>query len=484
MGVGEHALSMVEHLSRQELEQHRARTLAHGEVLRVDEHLLACDSCQQRFVELAALPDASMQMSLPSSLDQENGARHLAYEQFAAYVDGTMDEVEREIADSHLLFCAQCVDEVEELREFSRQISQTPATQTSTRTVATESQRGFADGWRAWVSSFSPLKAGATLAALVLVAAAVWIIRRTVFQDTQMQVAQAPAPNSPDVKPPANDNRTTIDARKPENSNTGQTGNESIATGNANETNRNANEKSFPNNAPRVDETNAQSPVIALNDGARQVGLNRQGNLVGLETLSPATQQAVKESLTSQGLKKPAMLDDLSGQSGTLLDTTVEGIPFALTSPTGVVIESAQPVLRWQPLSGATAYVVSIFDENFKQIAKSEQLTGASWTPAQPLARGQVYSWQVTALKDGREIVSPTPPAPEARFKVLEAAFIREIAQARKLSSGSHLTLGILYARAGLIDEARRELLELIKQNPNSTLARSLLDSLQSWRRK
>src|SRR5262245_6822247 len=118
---------MVEHLSRQELEQHHARTLAPADVLRVDEHLSACDSCQQRFVELTGLPDAATQMSLSPLPDQEEVATHLDYDQLAAYVDGTMDEVEREIADSHLLFCVECADEVGELREFSRRISQTPA---------------------------------------------------------------------------------------------------------------------------------------------------------------------------------------------------------------------------------------------------------------------------------------------------------------------------------------------------------------------
>lgn len=462
MAIENHAPNMTEHLSTQELKDHRARTLATGEVLRVDEHLSACDSCQNRFFELAGLPDAAMQMSLPPSLDQDHAvASHLSYEQFAAHVDGTMDEVEREIADSHLLFCRPCADEIKELREFSHQISQMPATQIPAQVIATESRSGFAERWRAWLSSFSPLQAAATFAAIALVVAAAWAIRRTVAQDTQTQVAQAPASDK-DARPTTNGSRTTND--------------ETEATANVNE-------KIAPDNASRADETNAPPPVVvALNDGARQVGLDGQGNLVGLETLPPATQRAVKEALKNEGLKRPAMLDDLSGQNVTLLDPTAEGVPFTLSSPTGVVVENARPTLRWHPLNGANGYVVSIFDGNFKQVAKSAQLSNTSWKPAQPLARGRVYSWQVTALKDGREIVSPAPPAPEARFKVLEAAKAQEIAEARRL--GSHLTLGILYARAGLIDEATGEFQMLVKKNPNSTLARRLLNSMQSWRRK
>lgn len=465
---------MTEHLSAQELAQHRARTLAPEALLRVDGHLSACDACQQRFTELAAVPETSMRLSLSQASAEDEAIPHLDYELIAAYVDGTLDEVELEIADSHLLFCAGCADEIKELRAFSRQISQQSA-----KTAVVESRPNMTTRWRVWLSAFSPARTAMVAAAILLAVTAIWIIRRTALPETPTQVAQAPTVNSA-TPPSINSNQVPIGGQRAE-SNSNQSANEEVASVN---TNNNQQGQANRNNASPPVRTNPQPPVtIALNDGAQQVTLDSQGNLGGLETLPPATQRAVREALTNKGLSRPALLDDLSGQNITLLDNTAEGVPFALVGPTGVVVQSTQPTLRWQPLKGATAYVVAIFDDNFKQIARSEQLSSTAWTP-RSLARGRIYTWQVTALKDGQEIVSPVPPAPEARFKVLEAKQAAEIEQARKLAKGSHLTLGVVYARAGLVDEARREFQALVKENPSSTTAHKLLESVQSWPRK
>lgn len=465
---------MTEHLSAQELAQHRARSLAPEALLRVDMHLNACDACQQRFSELTALPEASMRLSLPQARDVDEATPHLGYEQFAAYVDGTLDEVELEIADSHLLFCAECADEIKELRAFSQQISHPPV-----KAAVAESRPAATSRWRAWFAAFSPARTATVAAAVLLAVTTIWIIRRAVLQGTPTQVAQAPTINSSNL-PPVNSNQAPAGEQRAE-SNNNQTANEEVASVNMN---NNQQAQANRNNALPPVGTNPQPPVtVALNDGAQKITLDGQGNLRGLETLPLVTQRAIREALSSKGLNKPSLLNELSGQNITLLDNTTEGVPFALVGPTGVVVQSVQPTLRWQPLKGASTYVVAIFDDNFKQVAKSGQLSSTAWTP-RPLARGRIYTWQVTALKDGQEIVSPVPPAPEARFMVLEAKQAAEIEQARKLAKGSHLTLGVVYARAGLIDEARKEFQELVKENPNSTTARKLLESVQSWPRK
>jgi hypothetical protein len=94
-----------------------------------------------------------------------------------------------------------------------------------------------------------------------------------------------------------------------------------------------------------------------------------------------------------------------------------------------------------------------------------------------------IYSWKVLAVKDGEEVVSPRPAAPDAQFKVLEHARVEELEQARQLHSQSHLLMGTLYARAGLLDEAEREFQELIEKNPKSSFANKLLRDLRARRR-
>lgn len=49
--------------------------------------------------------------------------------------------------------------------------------------------------------------------------------------------------------------------------------------------------------------------------------------------------------------------------------------------------------------------------------AESPELQETAWTPPSPLPRGRLYQWQVTAVKEGRPVVSPGPDAPEARFR-------------------------------------------------------------------
>jgi hypothetical protein len=154
---------------------------------------------------------------------------------------------------------------------------------------------------------------------------------------------------------------------------------------------------------------------------------------------------------------------------------------FAVIEPVGEVLLSNRPSFRWSAMEGATAYVVEVYDEQFKLVASSPQLTERTWTTS--LARGKVYSWQVKATKDGEEVTAPHPPAPQAKFRVLDQAKAIEIAKAKRDYASSHLTLGLLYADAGLLREAEQEFRLLWRANPNSDVARNLLRQIQGLRR-
>jgi hypothetical protein len=58
------------------------------------------------------------------------------------------------------------------------------------------------------------------------------------------------------------------------------------------------------------------------------------------------------------------------------------------------------------------------------------------------------------------------------------------LAEAKNASAGSHLTIGLLYAQAGLLDDAERELQALLRANPQSTLAQKLLRSVRAKRKQ
>lgn len=154
-----------------------------------------------------------------------------------------------------------------------------------------------------------------------------------------------------------------------------------------------------------------------------------------------------------------------------------------MIEPVGIVLMSDRPTFRWSSMAGATGYVVEVYDAKFNLVATSPQLTNDSWRVPQHLGRGGVYSWQVKAIADGQEFKSPRPPGPQARFRILDQSKANELAKAKAAYASSHLALGLLYAEAGLLKEAERELRVLQKANPNSEIASSLLSQIQTLRR-
>ena len=110
-----------------------------------------------------------------------------------------------------------------------------------------------------------------------------------------------------------------------------------------------------------------------------------------------------------------------------------------------------------------------------QSVGKEPQITDHSWTAPQSLKRGAIYYWLVKSIKDGQEFKAPRPPAPQAKFRILDEATADELAKARRAYASSRLTLGLLYAQAGLLKEAELELQALLKTNPDSALAHRLL---------
>jgi hypothetical protein len=212
--------------------------------------------------------------------------------------------------------------------------------------------------------------------------------------------------------------------------------------------------------------------------------LDERGALIGLEDLQAPLRQAVRAALAAQRVEVPGDLKELAGESSTLLSATEDVESFRLISPVGRIIRSARPTFRWRPLEGGGAsYRINVTDEELNEVAVSEALTATEWRVPHELRRGTTYLWQVTALREGKEIVAPVLPAPQAKFKVLGRAEDEELGRLERSHPKSHLTLGVLYARAGLLSEAQREFQSLLKANPKSPAPRRLLESVAAPRK-
>lgn len=231
---------------------------------------------------------------------------------------------------------------------------------------------------------------------------------------------------------------------------------------------------------PSPVETLPSTALIAfVNDGGKRITLDQQGKLEGLAALNPDQHQLVISALKSGKVTLAAAPSGLIKRADTLLGDSAEGKSFRLISPVGKLELAQRPQFRWQALPDATSYRVTIFTTNYETVTQSALLTTTAWTPPSALTRNQTYLWQVIAIKGGQEIKAPVAPAPEARFKILDQATADKIAAARD----SSLLSGLLYAQAGLYDEAERELKELAKENPQNAIAKQLLDDLHAQRR-
>src|SRR5262249_6365454 len=122
---------------------------------------------------------------------------------------------------------------------------------------------------------------------------------------------------------------------------------------------------------------------------------------------------------------------------------------FGLVAPAAAGIVTDRPGFRWQPLAGADGYVVSLYDERSTLLARSPRLSGTDWTPADPLARDRTYVWQVAADRRGDTITAPAPPAPPARFHVVDARSADVLERMEREHGQSHVLLGILYMESG-----------------------------------
>lgn len=429
----------MEHLSQKQVEDYYRRRLPAAELLTVTDHFSGCDVCRQR-IERAGNGDAAF-FDLGSQIFEDlPETAHLTMEQTAAYVDRGLTGEELQVVDDHLTHCERCVLAIEDLREFRNQIAPSLDREYRPATVPSPAESSWRRVLRSLATPFrvSPVPAfGGAALAIVLLAVIAWVVWRTP-REQEPQIANAPAPTAPPGATP-----------------------------------------SLPDSPPTQPPA---APVVAqVNDGPGVLTLDQEGKLSGAGDLPPAYQNLVKRALSTGRIEKSAQLQGLTRPPSSLMGSNNQPGDFSVLEPLGNVLLTDRATFRWSAMEGATGYVVEVYDEKFAPVASSPQLTNLTW--ATTLPRGHVYSWQVKAIKDGQETTSPRPPAPQAKFRILDQAKANELANARRVHASSHLTLGLLYADAGLLREAEQEFRLLQRANPNSGLARNLLRQIQSLRR-
>jgi hypothetical protein len=427
------------HLTKHQIDGYGRRALSPVELLSISEHLGLCGACRQQ-VQKALDGDAAY-LALRSELFREAelssslaGRTHLTFEQIAGLVDATLAGEELRIVKDHLTCCQQCELAVDDLRAFNDQVVLDVEDRLYPMKVTAEK------GWHRLSANLAslwakPLALGTALAALLLVVSGGLVWQAILMRETNRNVTI----NSPRV--------------------------------------------SVPISQESIQEAAAATVIARLNDGDGHITLDKDGKLSGVDHLPHAYRQMVKGALTGQELERSPLLAGLI-EPGSIPrgGSNESGDKFSVSEPVGMVTLSDRPTFRWSQLDGATAYVVEIYDDEFDLVATSPQITDHRWRAPQSLKRGRTYAWQVKAIKDGQELFSPQPSAPQAKFRVLDAAKVRELARARRAYASSHLAMGLLYVQAGLLDEAEQEFRELQRANPDSAVAGLLLKRVRAQR--
>ena len=457
---------MNAHLHPNQIEGFYDRRLETAEMIADWEHLDTCDDCHRLFRDVFRERRQGAPVTLNLSPAYWFRDEHFDYETMAGYADETLDGEMREVAELHLRMCGNCRRELQSLIAFRR---------------ATESELNLRYGPnemiknRAWLSflrewprvSWKPVY---TFAALILIGLAI-TTSVSIFKPAQDKNSGGEILTGITASPSASVSPSPAVKEK------------NIAQSLTNELTPKSN--SIPPRPKRRNTSRAHSSLsetlLALNDGGRQVIVDRHGQLTGLDDVPPEMRQSVREMLLTGEVKLPDFLSEFNGARSALRGTG-DNTAFKLLSPVGVVIADDRPTFQWEPLEGATAYRVEISDSPSRDPIRGDPLpaTATQWTPSGALPRGNFYSWIVIATVDGKEVVSPDASLPEAKFKVLDDEKAKELNLLKR--AGSHLALGVFFAREGMIAEAEKELQTLSDRNPELPELQKMIRSLRSIR--
>lgn len=412
---------MTKHLTSRQIERYREGALDPSELIEVDEHLAGCAKCRRELNAVGQDEDRffPIKTEAPRVINKEPGPPPpQSMDESAPATSPTISTTNQKKARP------QTMDEA------------APATLETPPRIRTTIQK------RARPSLNSPaVMFGLGALSMLVVVLLVWlVVRSSGTRTNDRQVAQptasSPLPGGPtasEVQPGASP---------------------------------------LPSASPTV--------LMALTDGASQVGIDEKGNLVGLETFPPNYREMVKIALITQQAVNLAALSGVGGQDGGLNIGKKQGPGFGPLSPVGKIVFSNRPTLRWSKLDGASEYRVEIYGPNSDLVASSPPLKSTSWEVPNDLIRGEIFSWQVTATKDGTTVKTPVAPASEAKFKTLDTKQATDLTAARKDFTSSHLGLGVIYAQFGLLDDAEREFTALATANPQSDIARKLLSNVKA----
>jgi anti-sigma factor RsiW len=470
------------------IERYRRRALSASELLELDDHLATCADCR---VQMAGSRELAAAWALLSAAP-ETGAAHLTYEQLAGYVDDALDGPEQGSVRQHLDQCPQCAAEARDLFAIKEQLA--PAA----RPLEAAEPSVLLSWYTRMVETFRrpsvwlPAQAAAVAAvtALLLFSGQVRPLRarlgkqRAVLhaQREQLNVLQQSQGQLLAQNRSVEEARGRLAHQLPAiQTRVGHLEQQNAALRTRLDRERQRRlaaereARAVRTQRPGSGGAAPAGTLLALNDGPAGHLLARDGTIYR-EVQGNASPPEVRIALLQQRLEWPPELRQLTGAAPVARGG---GVIFKLLAPVATMVRSQRPEFRWAGVKGAGHYELILRDLTTRaRVPTPSHLEGTSWQPSFPLERGHRYGWEVQAFQ-GTELLGTAPqwPDPVAWFQVLgedaNEALERQLAK----YTASPLTKGVLYAKAGLRDEAELSFRLLLEANPHSLVVRKLLDS-------
>jgi hypothetical protein len=435
---------VTHHLSTWQLQRFCVSALAEDELAAAAIHMTDCQVCHKRFVTELKRQRGSTPFGF--TLEPEFWFRddHVDFDLLVGLAEATLDQETQEIINIHLKICETCREDVRSFLAFRKATAREMKVSYARPNYESARDIPLAEPWWHRLQK-TPVYAAATifLVAAALVIGVIIVNKRSGSHEV------------------SKNDQTNL----------------------ANERSLSASPSLSPDAVASPSIVDDSTKVAILKDRRGEITIDKNGRVTGLDEVPESSRQQIARAALSQHIEPADVLRSLSGgQSGLRGDDNARK-EFRLLYPERRVVIEDRPLFKWESLSGATAYRVYVLDVNGNQITQSQELPSnqTKWKIEIPLRRGQVFSWAVTAVVEGKEIISPSAAAPEMKFAVLSAGDLQELNRLKK--ADSHLALGTFYAKAGLLVEADREFQKLIQLNPRSELPRKLLQSVRNLRK-
>lgn len=442
---------MTDHLTSEQRAHYRQNTLPPEEIADVYVHLEMCETCrasvQADQVEAALPPVPFADFQVERLLGAWNDAAHLTDEQQAAYVDGTLDRIERQMVESHLEICSQCVEEVRQLRSFRALLSTYPTQELSPTRPLSLMERLAA------LLGPSPFRSALSLSGAAVAGALLFAI-----------FVHLPGQRQEESEARESLSRMLADAR-----------------------NSAVQERAAALLAQQQveQEQKARRAIQAEKAKAQQaLETERKARLLAENQLVPGAvlQDKQGQILHLQPILPPEdLLQSLHPKGGVTAGSDRKP-RFVLQSPRGRVLLTDRPAFSWTRAKGATHYQVAINPTSGSEPPRlSGKITVTGWTADKPLRRGQTYQWSVTALRGQEELaIVPGPSDPPSLFYILPEGQARLVQEAEHQKTLSPLDLGAVYLNAGMLVEAQKQFLSARAKDPGSPVVKKLLATVSA----